>query len=152
MNPRSRTPELLFWLLAVLGAIGTQAQLPAYLPLGFVPGTIAFWKDALANPAGVFLVADIFVLGAAMFVWMLGECRRLAMRGAWIYLLGALLIGISIFVPIFFAMRERKLRADTAAGAWRLEGTDWLAIVMMLGLCAAAVGYSVTNVPGMPVP
>lgn len=146
----SRTTECLFWLLAVLGAIGTQAQLPAYLPQGFVPGTISFWKDALANPAGVFLVADIFVLGTAVMVWMLGECRRLSMPGAWLYLVASLLIGVSIFVPVFFAMRERKRRTDAGTGTWRIEGSDWIAITLMLALCAAAVGYSVMNVPRRP--
>lgn len=145
----TRTPEYLFWFLALLGAIGTQAQLPAYLPHGLVAGTIAFWKDALLNPAGIFLVADIFVLGSAVVVWMLGECRRLAMPGAWLYLVASLVIGVSIFVPVFFAMRERKRRTDTGAGTWRLEGTDWIAIAMMLALCAAAVAYSLMNVPAM---
>lgn len=146
---QSRTPECLFWLLAVLGAVGTQAQLPAYLPHGLVTGTVEFWRDGLANPAGVFLVADIFVLGTAMAVWMMGECRRLSMRGAWIYLVASLVIGVSTFVPIFFAMRERRLRGAAAVGTWRLEGSDWLAIVLMLGMSGVAVGYSVLHVPGM---
>lgn len=146
--PRSRLPEFLFWLLAVLGLVGTQAQLPAYLPLGFVPGTIRFWQDALANPAGIFLVADIFVLGCACFIWIFGEARRLAMRGSWLYLLGALFIGISLFVPIFFAVRERRLRSGQAAGEWRLEGMDWVAIALLIASCLVAVAYSLVNIPG----
>lgn len=147
-NDMSRAPEYLYWLLAALGFIGTQAQLPAYLPRGLVTGTYEFWRDALRNPAGIFLVVDIFVLGSAVVVWMLGECRRLAMPGAWLYLVASLVIGISIFVPVFFAMRERK-RRTADAGPWRLEGTDWLAVAMMLAMCAAAVAYSVTHVPAM---
>lgn len=145
----SRIPEYLFWLLAVLGFIGTQAQLPAYLPHGLVAGTFEFWRDALRNPAGIFLVADIFVLGTAVVVWMLGECRRLAMPGAWLYLVASLVIGVSIFVPVFFAMRERKRRTDAGTGTWRLEGADWIAIALMLAMSGAAVGYSVMNVPAM---
>ena len=147
----SRTPEYLFWFLAVLGFIGTQAQLPAYLPHGLFTGTIEFWRDALSNPAGIFLVADIFVLGSAVVVWMLGECRRLSMPGAWLYLIASLVIGVSIFVPVFFAMRERKRRGDAGTGTWRIEGSDWIAIAMMIALCVAAVGYSVMNVPAMAV-
>ncbi|MCC2658128.1 MAG: hypothetical protein K0Q76_3236 [Panacagrimonas sp.] len=148
-DAQSRTPEYLFWFLALLGAIGTQAQLPAYLPHGLVNGTIEFWKDALINPAGVFLVADIFVLASAVVVWTFGECRRLSMPRAWLYLVASLVIGVSIFVPVFFAMRERKRRTDAGAGTWRLEGSDWIAVGMMLALCVAAVGYSLMNVPPM---
>ena len=145
----TRTPEYLFWLLAALGAIGTQAQLPAYLPHGLVAGTLEFWRDALLNPAGIFLVADIFVLGTAVVVWMLGECRRLSMPGAWLYIVASLVIGVSIFVPVFFAMRERKRRTDSGGGTWRLEGGDWIAIALMLAMSAAAVGYSLMHVPAM---
>lgn len=145
--PRSRVPEFLYYLLALIGLVGAQVQLPAYLPAGFVPGTIAFWKDALANPAGIFLVVDIFVLGSACFVWIFGEARRLGMRGVWGYLLGALLIGISIFVPLFLAMRERRLRSGETTGAWRLEGSDWLGIGLLLAMCLLAAAYSLARIP-----
>jgi hypothetical protein len=146
LQGRSRVPEMLYFLLAAIGLIGTQVQLPAYLPAGFVPGTALFWKDALANAAGKFLVVDIFVLGTAVFIWMFGEARRLAMRGAWIYWLGSLLIGISLFVPLFFAMRERRLRSG-ATGEWRLEGGDWIAVLLSVALCVGAAVYSLFHIP-----
>lgn len=145
----SRVPEFLYYLLALIGFVGTQVQfLPAYLPLGFVPSLIGFLKDSVANPASTFLLVDVLVLATAAFIWMFGEARRLAMRGAWFYFLASLLIGVSTFMPLFFAMRERRLRRDTPGGRWTLQGADWLAVGISVLLCVAAMVYSLSRIPG----
>jgi len=152
MNPaasNSRWPEVLYLVLAVVGLVGTNAQLPAYLPEGFVAGTLHFWKDSLVTPAGVFLVVDLFVLGTAVFVWMFGECRRLGIAPwmAWVYLLGSLLIGISCFVPLFMAHRQRRLRALHPEQQVNAAGSDFIGIALALALVAAAFAYSLCHIP-----
>ncbi len=145
----SRVPEFLYYLLAAIGFVGTQVQfLPAYLPLGFVPSLIGFVKDSVANPASTFLLVDVLVLATAAFIWMFGEARRLAMRGAWFYFVGSLLIGVSTFMPLFFAMRERRLRYGTPSGPWALQGADWLGVGLGILLCVAAMAYSLSRIPG----
>jgi hypothetical protein len=143
----TRSLDTLFIVLAVLGLVGTNAQLPAYLPLGPVGGTIQFWTEALSSPASIFLVADILVLGAVILVWMFGECRRLGIGAgwAWFYFFGSFLIGISFFVPLFMAHRQRRIRAIVPAEQAVPEGSDLLAVVIVLGLAAAAVAYSVSR-------
>ena len=147
----TRWLEVLFVLLAFLGLIGTNAQLPAYLHLGPIGGTIQFWTEALSSPAGIFLVADILVLGAAVLVWMFGECRRLGIAAgwAWVYLVGSLLIGISFFVPLFMAHRQRRIRTRLPDQQSSPAGSDFLGVALALALVAASVAYSLANIPSM---
>jgi hypothetical protein len=63
---RGTRVEWLYVALAVLGLAGSWAQVWGYLGHGFVEGNLLFWKEAVANPAGSFLTADVLVLGAAL--------------------------------------------------------------------------------------
>lgn len=148
-TPDTRWLQVLYVLLAITGLIGTGAQLPAYLPLGPVGGTIQFWKDALISPASVFLVVDIFVLGTAVFVWMFGECRRLGISAvwAWVYFFGSLLIGISCFVPLFMAHRQHRIRTQFADQQRAPEGSDFIGVAIALALVGASVVYSFSHIP-----
>jgi hypothetical protein len=112
------TREKIYYALAVLGFVGTGSQVLGYLDAGPIGGTADFWRDALmTNDAARFLAIDIAVLGVAVFVLLITDARKLGIATKWValYVVGSLLIGISTFVPLFLAHRERALRqADTA--------------------------------------
>lgn len=115
--------EKLYYALAVLGLLGTGSQVLGYLDAGPIGGTADFWRDALTtNDAARFLAIDIAVLGVAIFVLLITDARRLGISTPWVagYVVGSLLIGISTFVPLFLAHRERALRqagpAEVPAG------------------------------------
>jgi len=114
------TREKLYYALAVLGFVGTGSQVFGYIDAGPIGGTADFWRDALTtHDAARFLAIDIAVLGVAIFVLLITDARRLGISTTWItvYVVGSLLIGISTFVPLFLAHRERALRvAGPAAG------------------------------------
>lgn len=74
----------LYVVLAIAGLVGTWAQVTGYLEAGFLAGNIAFWKDTVTTPAATFIVVDMFVLAAALFVWMFAEGRRLGIGGHWL--------------------------------------------------------------------
>lgn len=139
--------ELLYIALAAVGLVGAWAQALGYLSAGFMGGNLAFWKDAVTTPASTFLVVDIFVLAAALFVWMFAECRRLGVSQAWAwaYFLGSAFVAISCAFPLFLAHRQRLLRArnETAAP----QGADLVGVVMAALLALAAVYYSFTHLP-----
>ena len=60
------------------------------------------------------------------------EARRLQMRGIWFYLVGSLLIAVSMTFPLFMALRERKLAATQAeAGTLNAAEILW---VLVLGI------------------
>jgi len=129
-----------YGLIALFALIGTWGNNLTYLPLGFVGANQAFWTDTLANPASRSITVDIFFLGLAVFVWMVLEARRLAMRGVWLYLLFGMIIAISVTVPLFLILRERALAAKgKASTGGTLHRADVFGLVA-IGLLALAYG------------
>jgi hypothetical protein len=141
--------EIIYYALAIAGLIGTWAQVFGYLQLGFFAGTIQFWQETVATPASSFIMVDIIVLAAAVFVLMFAEGRRLGIGAGWLwtYYLGSTLVGISCFVPLYLAHRQRVLRARHPEQNVSPHGMDWLAIGLALLLGLAAVAYSLLHIP-----
>ena len=135
MSVSRRALCVAYGVIAVLALIGTWGNNLPYLQSGFA----AFWQDTLANPASRrSITVDIFFLILAVFVWMVLEARRLAMRGVWLYLIFGMLVAISVTVPIFLINRERALAAakpSDAAGS--LHAAD-VAGLVAVGLGAIA--------------
>jgi hypothetical protein len=139
--------EVLYFALALVGLAGTWAQGLGFLKLGLVGGNVQFWKDAFGAPASAFLAVDILVLGAAVFVWLFGEARRLGMPAAWAWacLFGGLFVGISFAVPLFLAVRERRLRRLRPGEQATPAGADVAGIALMVAIAVAAAAYSLTH-------
>ena len=139
--------ERLYVFLALAGLVGTWAQALGYLDAGFLAGNIQFWKEVFVTPASTFIVVDIFVLSAALFVWMFADGRRLGIGGAWLwgYFLGSVLIGISFAFPLFMAHRQRMIRATRPAEQAAPRGADLIAIGIAILLALTTVAYSLTH-------
>ena len=139
--------ELLYATLALLGLAGTWAQVWGYLGLGLVQGNVLFWQDAVANPAGTFLTADVLVLGAALLVWMFGEGRRLGIGPGWLwgYFLLSAFVAISFALPMFLAQRHRRLRLTRPEEIVPPAGSDWVPIVVVVVVEVIAVLYSLSR-------
>ena len=120
-----------YGVIAVLAVIGTWGNNLPYLQSGFA----AFWQDTLANPASRSITVDIFFLALVVFVWMVLEARRLAMRGVWLYLIFGMLVAISVTVPIFLINRERAM-----AAAKPLDAAGSLHAADVAGLAAVGLG------------
>ena len=107
-------------LIAVVAFFATGAQALPYFDNGAGPiaGTDRFWRDAItANDASLFLVFDVVLLGLAVFIWMWFECRKVGISMGWFlaYVVLSVLIGISTFVPLFLAHRQRVLDSSVDA-------------------------------------
>lgn len=153
MNTHSNTSnwqEKLYYLLATAGLIGTWAQVFGYFDAGILGGNIQFWKETFATPASTFIVVDIFVLAAAVFMLMFAEGRRLGIgaRWVWTYYLGSVLIGISCFVPLFLAHRQRVIRLQHPEQNTAPAGADLIAVGLAMLMAAGLVGYSLMHIPG----
>jgi Terpene cyclase DEP1 len=120
-----------YGVIAVLAVIGTWGNNLPYLQSGFA----AFWQDTLANPASRSITVDIFFLTLVVFVWMVLEARRLAMRGVWLYLIFGMMVAISVTVPIFLINRERAM-----AAAKPLDAAGSLHAADVAGLAAVGLG------------
>jgi hypothetical protein len=139
--------EWLYVALAIVGLVGTWAQVWGYLGQGFVAGNLLFWKDAVANPAGTFLTVDVLVLGAALLAWMFGEGRRLGIGAGWLwaYLVLSVFVAISFALPMFLAHRNRRLRMAHPHEIGVPATADRVAIGIVVALALVAAGYSLRH-------
>lgn len=98
---------VLFGLLAVAGLGGTLYFNVQHALAG---GSLAdFVKDGFANPAASSLTLDLTVGALAWVVFMIVEARRIGMRW-WAYFLLTFFVAFAFACPLFFLMRERRLR------------------------------------------
>jgi Terpene cyclase DEP1 len=73
-----------------------------------------FFQQLFANRVGGFFGMDVFVSAVALLVFVRVENFRLSMRGRWLPLLAVLTVGVSLGLPLFLYLRERKLEQDRA--------------------------------------
>jgi Terpene cyclase DEP1 len=148
-TPRFTSTELLLVALGVIGLVGTWAQGFHYLAHGLVAGNVLFWQETVATPASTFLVVDILVLAAAMFVLMFAEGRRVGIGTGWLwtYFLLSLFVAVSFAVPVFLAHRQRRIRLQRPAEAVAPAGSDWIAIGIAVAIVVVSVGYSLWHIP-----
>lgn len=102
----------LYVLIALVSLGLTTWQASGYFDAGLIGGTADFWRDAFnGNAAGRFLAFDAIGLGTGCFVLVWVEGRRVGIGPGWRigYIALSLLIGVSTFVPLFFAHRQRVL-------------------------------------------
>lgn len=148
-TPNFTRVERLLIALGLLGLVGTWAQGFHYLGHGLLGGNVLFWQEAVATPASTFLTVDILVLAAAVFVLMFAEGRRLGMGAGllWGCFLVSLFVGISFAVPVFLALRQRRIRLTQPNEVAEPGGADWIAIVIALLIALVATGYSLRHIP-----
>jgi len=141
--------EILLVLLGVVGLVGTWVQGLGYLEHGLVGGNVLFWKETVATPASTFLVVDMVVLAAAVFILMFAEGRRLGIGTGWLwlYFLLSLFVAISFAIPVFLAHRQRRIRLTRPAELAQPVGSDWLAIGIAVILVLVATAYSLGHIP-----
>jgi hypothetical protein len=133
--------------LGLAGLVGTWVQGFGYLAHGLVGGNILFWQETVATPASTFLVVDVLVLAAGVFVLMFAEGRRLGIGAGWLwaYFLGSLFVAVSFAVPMFLAHRQRRIRMQRAAEVAQPAGADWIAIAVGVLAALVAVAYSLPH-------
>ena len=126
--------------IAISALVGTWGNNIAYMNLGFAGANLAFWQDTLANPASRSITVDCFLLGLAVFVWMVLEARRLGLRFVWLYLILGMLVAISVTVPIFLINRQRALaERNRSLDAGTLSRGD---VAGLVAVGAAIVAYT----------
>lgn len=108
--PRSRL-SLVYVAIALLALVATWNQNLHYFGGDAGPASVlaTFWTATFANPAAASITLDLFLFGLAVMMWMVLEARRLGMPFVWLYIVGGLLIAISVTFPLFMAARERRL-------------------------------------------
>ena len=101
---------IVYLCLAAIGLCGT-----AYFNIiGFTGMSVNFIAAWFANPAVSSLSVDLLVSASAASIFIILEGRRLGMKWPWLYVLASFVTAIAFTLPLFLAMRERHIRADSA--------------------------------------
>ena len=132
MTITRRTLCVAYAVTGLLALMGTWGNNLAYLHLGFLGANVRFWQDTLVNAASRSITVDILFFALTVTTWMLLEARRLAMRGAWLYVLFSLVIAVSVAFPVFLIHRERVLhRREGTVAAGELRTLDVWGLVLL---------------------
>ena len=136
---------VVYALIGLVALVGTWGNNIQYFDLGIVGANVHIWQETFANPASRSITVDILFLGLAAIIWMLLEARRLAMRGAWLYVMIAVFVAISAAFPAFLIHREQVLaERDGSTSAGTLSAPDILGLVV-LGLPMLAYAFFAIN-------
>lgn len=68
-------------------------------------------QELFATRIGAFFGLDVVVSAVVLFVFILSEGRRLAIALLWLPMIATLLVGVSLGLPLFLYLRQRRLDA-----------------------------------------
>jgi hypothetical protein len=105
MTPRWTPLAISYLVLAVVGLVGTWTL----NILAIVSGSDFFGEWFTNGFATQSLQVDLLVLAVAVGAFLVVAGRRLGMRSAWLFLPLAAVTAAAFAVPLFLALRERRL-------------------------------------------
>jgi len=108
MATSSKVRCALYAAIAVIALVATWSQNIAYLGSGrsFYPD---FLTDLMANAATRSFTFDLLLLTLAVVILMVVEARRHGVPYVWAYVIGGMLIAISVTFPLFLIARELRI-------------------------------------------
>jgi hypothetical protein len=68
-----------------------------------------FMRDLFANRISAFFALDLIVSAIVLLLFIQSEGRRLQMRLLWLPMLGTVLVGVSLGLPLFLYLRQLQL-------------------------------------------
>jgi hypothetical protein len=99
--------------LCVVGMLPYCKLVPWLIEHGFnVPLLV---QELFATRIGAFFGLDVIISALVLFVFIGAEGRRIALRRLWFPVIATLLVGVSLGLPLFLYLRQRRLDADAAA-------------------------------------
>jgi len=127
--------------IAAVALVATWTQNAAYFgdSAGFLK---TFLLDLQTTPASRSITVDIVLFFLAAAIFMVIEARKLGIPFVWAYVVGGLLIAISVTFPLFLIARERKLAATDEPG---LKTVDVILLVAFAAVATAGVVLTASN-------
>ena len=102
-----------YLILAVLGLVLPYWQFIPWIMEHHALNMPLFIRDLFANRISAFFALDVIVSAVVLIVFIQIEGRRLGMRALWLPIIGVLLVGVSLGLPLFLYLRQLQL--DRAA-------------------------------------
>ena len=97
--------------IALAALVATWSQNLAYRDEGLSLLT-TFVQETRVNPASRSITADILLFFLAATIFMVIEARKHDIKFVWPYIIGGMLIAISVTFPLFLIAREMRLSAS----------------------------------------
>ena len=99
-----------YLLLAVLGAILPYWKLVPWIMDHGLNLSLLF-QELFATRIGAFFGLDVIVSAVVLFVFVFVEGRRDRVPHLWLPIVGTLLVGVSLGLPLFLYLRQRQFDA-----------------------------------------
>jgi len=113
MAVSTTTMSRIYLVLAVLGYL---IAVPPMILESMRSGNILFWTqpqrtmaELFANLTSTSFALDAMAVAVVILVFVTHEARRMRIGRVWIYWVLTLLFGVSGTLPLFLAVRERRL-------------------------------------------
>ena len=97
-----------YLILCILGTILPYFQFVPFL-LEHGLNLQLFFEHLFVNRISSFFAMDLIVSSLVLWVFVFWEGSRLGMKNLWVYIASNLLVGVSLGLPLFLLMRQRKL-------------------------------------------
>jgi hypothetical protein len=102
------SPKRLYLALCIAGTILPYWQFVPFLR-DHGPDLRLFFQQLFANPVSGFFGMDVIVSSVVLWTLVFSEGRRLGMKNLWAPVAANLAVGVSLGLPLFLYMRERRL-------------------------------------------
>ena len=128
--------------IAAAALVATWTQNAAYLgnSAGFLKN---FLLDLKITPASRSITVDIVLFFLAAAIFMVLEARKIGVPFVWAYIVGGMLIAISVTFPLFLIARERRLAA--AGDEPGAKAVDVILLAALAVVSAASVVFTVSS-------
>jgi hypothetical protein len=102
-------PKVIYLVLCLVGGVLPYLQ---FVPWLFEHGLNLplLVRELFANRISAFFGMDVIVSAVVALVFMRVESSRVGIRNRWLPALAVLFVGVSLGLPMFLYMREKKLR------------------------------------------
>jgi hypothetical protein len=101
-------PRMLYLALCVAGVVLPYSQLIPFLREHGLDLRL-FFEQLFSNQIGGFFGWDVIVSSVVLWVFVFVEGRRAGVRHLWAPLAANLAVGVSLGLPLFLYLRERRL-------------------------------------------
>ena len=103
-----------YLILCILGTILPYSQFVPFL-LEHGLNLQLFFEQLFVNRISSFFAMDLIVSSLVLWIFVFWEGSRLGMKNLWVYIASNLLVGVSLGLPLFLLMRQRKQEESNRA-------------------------------------
>ena len=106
-------PKNLYLVLCVLGTLLPYSQLIPFLRENGLDLRL-FFGQLFSTRIGAFFGWDVIVSSVVLWVFVLVDGRRAGVKNLWAPIAANIAVGVSLGLPLFLYMREKRLEATGA--------------------------------------